>query len=101
MDQEEKELLGETLELEKENNQMLRKIRGVQKRQILFSVLKGIFIVGIALGVFYFLEPFLNKAMNVFTGFSGLEKPEEEGKVENDLIQNILKGKSILNDLKQ
>lgn len=71
MEAEEKELIKETFELAKENNQMLKKVRGVQKRQMLWSVLKMVVIVGIAFGVFYFLEPYLNKAVNFYGDITG------------------------------
>jgi ABC-type uncharacterized transport system permease subunit len=61
MDQQEKELLNITLNLVKENNEMLHKVRGVQKRQFVFSVLKIVIIVGIALGAFYFLQPLIDQ----------------------------------------
>jgi preprotein translocase subunit SecE len=60
MDQEEKELLQATFNLAEENNKMLHKVRGVQKRQAFLSVLKVLFFVGLALGAFYFLEPYFN-----------------------------------------
>ncbi len=42
-----------------ENNKMLHKVRGVQKRQAFWGVLKVLFFIGIALGAFYFLEPYI------------------------------------------
>ena len=51
----------EMIELIRENNKMLHKVRGVQKRQAIFSVLKIVIIVGIAVGGYYFLQPFVGQ----------------------------------------
>jgi len=86
MNPEEKALLEETLELSRDNNKMLHKVRGVQKREALWSILKILLIVGIAFGAFYYLEPYLNKVMNVFTQISGMKQ-----NVDPSVLQNALK----------
>ena len=75
MDPEERKLLEETLELSKENNALLHKVRGVQKRATLWTGIKLFFIVGIALGAFYYLEPYLDRMVNVYSSF--MEREEE------------------------
>lgn len=74
MEQEEKEILRETFELAKENNKMLRKVRGVQKFQAFWSILKILVIAGIAFGVFIYLEPYMQKIMNTFNQISGMKQ---------------------------
>jgi len=86
MDPESKKLLEDTFELAKENNKMLHKVRGVQKRQVLWSTIKFILIIGVAFGVFYFLEPYLNKVMNTFNQISGMKQ-----NFDNGSLQDILK----------
>ena len=86
MDQESKQLLQNTLALAEENNKMLHKIRGVQKRGTLWQVLKLIVIIGIALGSFYYLEPYLNKIMDLYNSVSGMQQ-----QINNSPIQDLLK----------
>jgi len=86
MDSESRQLLQNTLALAEENNKMLHKIRGVQKRGTLWQVLKLIVIIGIALGSFYYLEPYLNKIMDLYNSVSGMQQ-----QINNSPIQDLLK----------
>ena len=85
MDQESKQLLQNTLALAEENNKMLHKIRGVQKRSTFWQVLKLIVIIGIALGSFYYIEPYLNKIMDLYNSVSGMQQ-----QINNSPIQDLL-----------
>ena len=87
MDPESKQLLEETLALEKENNKMLHKVRNVQKWATFWSGLKIFIIVGIALGSFYFLEPYIDKVINLYNSISG-SKQSQSGSAT---IQGIVK----------
>ena len=62
MDPESKELLQNTFELAEENNKMLRHIRRSQKIASFVRIVYWLVIVGIGVGAFYFLEPYLNQA---------------------------------------
>ncbi len=86
MDPESKQLLQNTLALAEENNKMLHKIRGVQKRETLWQALKIIVIIGIAFGSFYYIEPYLNKVMSLYSSISGMEQ-----KLNNSPLQDLLK----------
>ena len=86
MDSESRQLLQNTLALAEENNKMLHKIRGVQKRGTLWQVLKLIVIIGIALGSFYYIEPYLNKIMDLYNSVSGMQQ-----QINNSPIQDLLK----------
>jgi hypothetical protein len=61
MDNDFKSLLEKLHKIVKDNNAMLRKIRGVQKRQAFFQVVHWIFIIGIAIGALYFLQPYIDQ----------------------------------------
>ncbi|KKR79780.1 MAG: hypothetical protein UU24_C0002G0016 [Candidatus Nomurabacteria bacterium GW2011_GWA2_40_9] len=61
MDPESKKLLEETHELVEENNEMLRKIRSVQKKQAFFQIVHWVFVIGVAIGTLYFLEPYITQ----------------------------------------
>lgn len=61
MDNDDKKLLYDTYDLVKENNEMLHKIRGIQKRQVFFQILHWLIVIGIAIGTLYFLEPYIEQ----------------------------------------
>ena len=88
MDPESKQLLQNTLALAEENNKMLHSIRGVQKRETLWHVLKFILIIGIAFGSFYYVEPYLNKIMNLYSSVTGMEQ-KLNGSPLNGLLNKL------------
>ena len=88
MDPESKQLLQNTLSLAEENNKMLHKIRGVQRREAIWSTLKILAIIGIALGSFYYVEPYLNKIMNLYNSVTGMEQKLNSS---TDSFQDLLK----------
>ena len=84
MDAEDKQMLQNALALAEENNKMLHKIRGVQKRGTLWQVLKFSIIIGIAFGSFYYLEPYLNKIVNLYDSVAGVEqKPNNDSAIQD------------------
>ncbi|MFA5095264.1 MAG: hypothetical protein WC447_01210 [Candidatus Paceibacterota bacterium] len=86
MDPESKQLLQNTLALAEENNKMLHKIRGVQRRGVVYQVLKYLLILGIAFGAFYYVEPYLNKIMDMYNSVTGIQK-----EINNSPLQDLLK----------
>jgi len=86
MDPESRKLLEKTLSLTEENNKMLRKVRGVQKRHFFWAIFKLFIIIGIAFGLFYFLEPYVNKITNVFSQISGTKQ-----NLNSSFLQDVLK----------
>jgi len=88
MDSESKKLLEETFELAKENNKMLRRVRGFQKWQSFWSILKILVVIGVSLGVVYYLEPYLEKAMSVFNQISGMKQSVDSASIQN-MLKNI------------
>jgi hypothetical protein len=88
MDPESKKLLEETFRLAEENNRMLHKVRSVQKWAAFWSGLKIFIIIGITLGAFYFLEPYLKKVMDLYGSVSGTS---QEQNVDGSSIQDLLK----------
>ena len=87
MDPESKKLLEETFRLAQENNNMLHKVRSVQKWANLWSLLKVLLIIGIALGSFYFLEPFVNKFISIWNNVSG----SQQQNLNSNPIQDFFK----------
>ncbi|MBU0612264.1 hypothetical protein KKA39_00840 [Patescibacteria group bacterium] len=65
-DPELRQLLQSTLNTVEENNKMLRHIRRSQKMASFVRFLYWIFIIGIAIGAFYFLQPYVDNITNFF-----------------------------------
>jgi hypothetical protein len=59
MDEESHNILEETLELEKENNRLLKKIWQTQKWRLIFVITKWVIIIAIAGGAYYFIQPYV------------------------------------------
>lgn len=73
MDPESKKLLEETFRLAEENNRMLKKVRNVQKWAAVWNGVKIFVILGLAIGSFYFLEPYLQSLVDVYSSVGGVE----------------------------
>ena len=58
-DNETKELLEKELEIAQENNKILKKIQRGMRLANFFSILYWLFILGTAVGAYYFLQPFV------------------------------------------
>ena len=54
-----KKLLEANLALNKENNELLLKVYGIQRWGQIMRVIYWFVIIGISVGAFYFIEPFL------------------------------------------
>jgi hypothetical protein len=72
MDEQNKHLLEENLALAKENNQMLKKVLRSQKRGEIMKVIYWLLIIGIALGAFYFVQPYLENVISIYTNTAGV-----------------------------
>jgi len=70
MDQEIKKMLQESLELAKENNTLLLKLRNAQRWQQITRAVYLLIIIGVTLGAFVYLQPFINQVKGIFTGKS-------------------------------
>ena len=71
MDPESKDLLQKTFALAEENNKMLRHIRRSQKRTTIMNIIYWLIIIGITVGAFYFLQPYINQ-IEAFIKSSGI-----------------------------
>ena len=68
MDPELKKLLEETLALSKENNDILRSMRRSQRVSRILSFLYWAFIIGSAVGAYYFIQPYIDQLMGAYGG---------------------------------
>ena len=61
-------------EMVKENNQILHKLHRAQKRAIFFRVLYWIIMIALALGAYYYIQPYLNQVVALYDqGTSGFQ----------------------------
>lgn len=67
MDEETKKLLQETLDLNKENNQLLHKIVQYQQWSRWLNVTKWVVVVGVSLGALYYIEPMLTDLLGTYS----------------------------------
>lgn len=67
MDDKEKKLLEQTYELAKENNVILQKIRGHQKRAVIFRVAYWLIIVSFVYGAYFYIEPYVQKFLTLYS----------------------------------
>jgi uncharacterized membrane protein len=71
MDQQEREILKKTLELSQENNKMLHSImRGMFWGRVTRIIYWAI-IIGASIGLYYYIEPYLNTAIDAYGNVKG------------------------------
>lgn len=85
-----KKLLEENLELAKENNQMLKKLRNAQRWINLSRILYILFMVGIVYGGYYLIQPYIDTVINTYDqGISGYQNLKSLEETINSKFQNI------------
>ena len=88
-----KNLLEENLKLSKENNELLLKIHGVQRWTQITHILYWFLIIGVSIGDFYFIKPYLGNVLNLYTGgVSGINNI-------GDITKNLKNGQTDMQDL--
>jgi hypothetical protein len=93
MDQEEKHLLEENLRLSQENNVLLLKIRSVQRWEQITHIFYWFLIIGVSIGAFYFIKPYLGNLLNIYTGgVSGINNI-------SDITKNLKNAQTDIQDL--
>ena len=87
-----KKILEKNLKLSEENNKILKKIHGSIKWGRVFKLLYWLFIIGTAVGAYYFLQPFIESAQGTLDSLTGgLEGIQNIGQQIPDL-GSILEG---------
>ena len=93
MDQDVKHLLEENLRLSKENNELLLKIRSVQRWGQITRIFYWFIIIGVTIGAFYYIKPYLGNLLNVYSGgVSGINNI-------SDITKNLNNGQTNIQDL--
>ena len=62
--------MRETRELVKENNELLRKIRRVQRMSQIGKIFYWVIILGLAFGAFYYIQPYIDGIIKTYTGLN-------------------------------
>ena len=91
MSPEEHELLKKSADLAEENNDMLRKMQRSIRLGQTMTLVYWIFIVGGAVGAYYFIQPYLNQIMSTLGSY---------GATTSSLNGSMSNVKSILDSLK-
>ena len=90
MDSEIKELLKANLELSKENNEMLRKVRRVQKRAYAAKIAYWVIVLLLTLGAYYYIQPYIQKVTDFSNGLNKLIQSGNLNKTESNVAQQLL-----------
>lgn len=88
----ERKLLRETADLAQANHRILKKLLWAQRMSQLSSILRWLVILGLALGTYYYLQPFLEQATKVFQVFDlDLNIPDLRGVIPSfEGLNNVL-----------
>jgi len=71
MTPEEKEILRKTYELSEENNHILKGIRNSNRWGTIFKVIYWVTIIGVAIGAFYYVQPYVDMATKAYKSIQG------------------------------
>jgi len=71
MNPNEKDLLQKTYELSKENNDILKGIRSSNRWSAFFRIFYWLIIIGISVGAFYYVQPYIDVAMKAYSSIQG------------------------------
>jgi uncharacterized membrane protein len=66
MEPEEREMLKKTLELTQENNKMLHSIKSSMFWGKVMRIVYWVIIVGAGIGIYYYVEPYIDSAVNAY-----------------------------------
>ena len=90
MDEESQKLLQDTFALVKDNNKMLHRIRRSQKISSFIGFVYWLIIIGVALGSFYLIQPYVDKVVSVYNSIANANS-KLNGVSGNTNIQDLLK----------
>ena len=71
MEPEYKEILKKTLELSQDNNKMLQSMHRSLVWGRVFRFIYWIVLLGIAIGSFYYIQPYLDQVLGTYQGVKG------------------------------
>jgi hypothetical protein len=71
MSPEEKSLLERTYKMAEENNEILKSLRRSARWNTAFKVFYWVIIIGISLGAYYVIQPYLESVMGIYGSVTG------------------------------
>ena len=71
MEPEDKRMLKKTLELAENNNKILKKLYSDVVWQRIWSAVYWVFVLGTAVGVYYYLQPFIDSLTHTYQSLTG------------------------------
>jgi hypothetical protein len=71
-DSETHKLLKETFELSKDNNKMLKRLQSNMRWGRFIHSLYWIIIIGSAFGAYYFVQPYIDQLLQVYSGVQNI-----------------------------
>ncbi|MEI7810159.1 MAG: hypothetical protein WCI41_01215 [bacterium] len=89
MDPETTKLLRDTFLLAEDNNKMLHKIRNGQKWASVMRVMYWLIIIGISIGAFYFMQPYIAPLEKLLGNASSVFEQLNSAKSQSYDIQNM------------
>lgn len=89
MSPEERQLLEETVALSRDNNKMLRQLRGAMRWAWFYSIIKWAIVIATTLGAYYYLQPYLFKLLDAYKAvLDGVDQVKEAGAAID--VQNFI-----------
>ena len=91
MEEEEKKLLEENLEISQESLKILKGIRRANRLNMVFKILYWLVILGAVAGVYYFIEPYIRGAIGTVQQVQQMlpgSQNETQG-TSSDLLKNL------------
>lgn len=73
-DDEIKKLLKENVETSKESLKILKGIRRNSRISAFFKIIYWLIIIGAAFGAYYYLQPYMNQALDLVKQVQGIQK---------------------------
>ncbi len=67
MNPDERQLLERTNKLAEENNKILKSLRTAHRWSAFFNFIYWVVIIGVAVGAFYFLQPYVNTLLKAYS----------------------------------
>jgi len=86
-------MVAETMELSKDNNRILHAIQRRDRLTMVMRLVYWLFILGIAAGAYYYVQPYIDQLMNAYTGLVDTQHKVADisGKFSLDSIKNLFK----------
>lgn len=66
-----KQKLEETREITERNHELLKKIERSMFWRRVFSIIYWVIIIGVAVGAFYFVQPYIDRVIDAYADFQG------------------------------